>query len=503
MSKQYRNINEKITNQSSKLIRDTIFNLMGSVIPIIVAIITIPILIQGIGTDRFGILTIIWMFIGYFSLFDFGLGRALTQLVSKELGAGRNGDLSRIIWNTLILMLIMGFLGSIVLVVSSSLLIQYVLKISNVFKSETLKSIYLISLLIPFVTTIAGMKGLLEAYLRFDIINTIRVPVGILVYAGPVLILSFSNNLVSIICVIGLIRFLEWVTYIIYCLKIVPQLRSFQPLEWSIAKKMLKFGGWMTVTNIVSPIMVYLDRFLIGVLVSMSAVTYYTTPYEIVSKLGIITTAMIGVLFPNFSKSFLTNIKETKIFFRRGLNYIGSAMFPLMVIVIIFAPEGLNWWLGADFANNSVGILRWLSIGIFINGLANVPFAMIQAAGRPDITARLHLFELPIYLFLLYYFLDNFGLDGVAMAWTLRVTIDMLLLFMQASKMLNDNKILPYVALIFSFSAIFVFPALLINSVILKCFFSIGFLAIHLLIVWLFVFEIREREYLLSKVKLI
>ena len=49
----------------------------------LVALVAIPILVDGLGTARFGILTLAWMVVGYFSLFDLGLGRALTKLTAK------------------------------------------------------------------------------------------------------------------------------------------------------------------------------------------------------------------------------------------------------------------------------------------------------------------------------------------------------------------------------------------------------------------------------------
>ena len=54
---------------------------------VVVAIFSIPILIRDLGTDRFGVLALAWAIVGYASLFDLGLGRALTQLVAQKLGA--------------------------------------------------------------------------------------------------------------------------------------------------------------------------------------------------------------------------------------------------------------------------------------------------------------------------------------------------------------------------------------------------------------------------------
>ncbi|MCG8060811.1 MAG: flippase, partial [Candidatus Thiodiazotropha endolucinida] len=72
--------------RGGRLAKNVVWNLLSIIVPFLVAIITIPILIDGIGKDRFGLLAISWMFVGYFSLFDFGLGRALTVLVAKCLG---------------------------------------------------------------------------------------------------------------------------------------------------------------------------------------------------------------------------------------------------------------------------------------------------------------------------------------------------------------------------------------------------------------------------------
>ena len=70
----------------------------------LVAIVAIPILIEGMGLARFGVLTIAWMVVGYFSLFDFGLGRSLTKLVAEKLGNEQNKEVPSLIWAAMLLM---------------------------------------------------------------------------------------------------------------------------------------------------------------------------------------------------------------------------------------------------------------------------------------------------------------------------------------------------------------------------------------------------------------
>jgi len=185
----------------------------------------------------------------------------------------------------------------------------------------------------------------------------------------------------------------------------------------------------MTVTNIVGPLMVYMDRFLIGAMISITAVAYYATPYEIATKLWIIPGAFMGVLFPAFASALAQDRARAVHLFNRAINYTFLSLFPIVLIIVTLAHEGLSLWLGSEFADNSSLVLQLLVLGVFINSLAHLPFGMVQSAGRPDLTAKLHMIEMPFYLLALWLLLGAYGIVGAAIAWVLRVTIDTLLLF--------------------------------------------------------------------------
>src|SRR2546425_9159614 len=90
----------KLTS-GSLLARNTVWNLFGNGAPMVVAVFCIPILIRSLGRERFGVLTLAWALIGYASLFDLGLGRALTQLVARKLGSGEAREVPAVAWSPL------------------------------------------------------------------------------------------------------------------------------------------------------------------------------------------------------------------------------------------------------------------------------------------------------------------------------------------------------------------------------------------------------------------
>jgi len=198
----------------------------------------------------------------------------------------------------------------------------------------------------------------------------------------------------------------------------------------------------MTVTNVIGPLMVYLDRFVIGAIVSVAAVAYYATPYEVVIKLLIVPGAILGVLFPAFAASYKRDHDRMVRLFARGTKYIALILFPVVLVITAFAHEGLRWWLGGEFARYSAPVLQCLAVGVFINSIAQMFATLVQGIGRPDLSAKLHLLELPIYLPVLWWVIHAYGILGAAIAWTGRVAMDGVLLLWLSSRFLGDNNVL-------------------------------------------------------------
>ena len=380
------------------LARNVVWNLIGSGAPMLVAVFCIPVLVRGLGTDRFGVLALAWALIGYASLFDLGLGRALTQLVAKKIGAGEGNEIPVLVWTSLILMLLVGFIGVLVAFVLSPWLVHRALNVPGSLQRETLDSFYLLGLSIPVVISTAGLRGLLEAHQRFDLVNALRIPMGLFTFSGPLLVLPFSNSLFPVVAVLVGGRLIAWAAHLLLCLRVAPELRHRIAWHRPAVGPLLRFGGWMTVSNVVGPLMVTFDRFVIGALVSISAVAYYATPYEMVTKFWIIPGALVGVMFPAFSTSSIQDRNRMAQFFGRSVKYVLLVLFPIVLLVVVLAPDGLKVWLGAEYARNSTHVLQWLAVGVFINSVAQVPFALVQGVGKPDLTAKLHLIELPAYL---------------------------------------------------------------------------------------------------------
>lgn len=480
-----------------KKIKDIAYNFFGNFLPLCIGIFTIPILIRFVGTDRFGIITLAWMLIGYFSLFDMGLGRALTQLTAKYIGQERYDDIPVIFWMSSFLMLIFSSFGAILISVLAIPLAHDILKVPVELKDEALYSIYILCLSLPFVVLTASCIGFLSAFGRFDIINAIRVPSGIISIAGPLLILPFAINLNYIVGFLACNRVITFFIHLHYCYRIAPSLQHRIKFKKNVILQLLKFGGWMTVSNLIGPIMVHFDRFYIGSIISVSSVAFYSTPYELVSKLFIIPSSIMNVLFPEFASRYERNSSETSLMMSKTIKYIILIMFPVVLLIVVGARDFLRIWLGVEFSSNSYQVMQLLTIGVFINCIAMVPFNFLQSIGKPYLTSMFHLLELIVYIPMLVYFVKNYGIIGASLAWVVRISLDVSLLFVACYKI---NKCKNYYLHLILCVCI-LFAEMYIDVSLLNYLLTIVFIFFFIAIGWVVVIEKKDRLNILELVK--
>ncbi len=451
------------------LARNAMFNFAGMATPMLVGLFAIPYLIDGMGKERFGLLAIIWMGVGYFSLFDMGLGRALTKLVAERLGRKDDADLPELIWTALWIVLGLGLAGMVVVWFVAEPLIGHLLKVPESLKGEGVESFRLLAASIPIVIGTTALVGILEAHQRFAKIAAVRIPLGVMTFLGPVISLQFSPSLVWATAVLIAARTVAFGFYFAQAAKANPALKRPMGIAKGHLLPLFSFGGWLTVSNIIGPLMVYFDRFLIGAIISMTAVAFYVTPYEVLSRLQTLPGSIMGVLFPAMTAIIAGERNRLAGLYGQVAEILLLLMLPIMSGVFLFAPEALELWLGAEFRVAATPVVHWLSAGWMINYLARPPFTVLQSAGRPDLIAKTHFLELLPYGVALWVFTQQFGIAGTAAAWFLRGLADTVILNELARRKLPElGAVAGRIQLTILSLLVGFFAASLIESLILR-----------------------------------
>ncbi|HEX5434898.1 MAG TPA: oligosaccharide flippase family protein, partial [Candidatus Angelobacter sp.] len=210
--------------QGRLLAKNTLWNLAGQVLPMLVGVIAVPVLVHRLGLDRFGILSLAWIVVGYFGLFELGIGRALTKLASDKLGLGEHQAIPGLVWTSLILMLVLGGIGGLLILCLSRWLVADVLKTPLQLQAETVQAFHWLAFSVPLGTVTSGFRGVLQARQEFTILTLIRVPLSTFSFLGPLLVLPFSTSLVPIIIVLTVARVVGLVAHAAACHHSMPAL---------------------------------------------------------------------------------------------------------------------------------------------------------------------------------------------------------------------------------------------------------------------------------------
>jgi O-antigen/teichoic acid export membrane protein len=393
------------------------------------SLISSPILVHGLGLEAYGLLVLVGITTSYFGIVDLGLGRATVQVLARHRARDEHDDLLRALWTATGAYLALGIAGALALVAAAPVLVTRVLAVSPTL---TLQARW------AFVIGAAGLvlsmqrdvaAAVATALERFDLVSRVTAAFGALqtvvnialVWAGATLAGVMTGGLA-----------VQAAALAVYWLISRHLVHGLWPPRFDAQKlrSLLRFGGFVTVSQVVAPLLVHVEKVLIGALTAVDQVPYYAVPYSLAWGLTFVPTALVGVLYPALARLVSTGdaagVRET---LRRANRYVFLALLGPAVLVALFAREILAAWMGASFAAQASGCLRLLALAMVVNVLAWPSYQLLHAAGRADITARYHVLELVLHVPLSVLLIARFGILGAAVAWLLRVVLDTALLF--------------------------------------------------------------------------
>lgn len=413
--------------------RNTALNIVGRVAPLLVALAALPYVVGHLGPDRFGLLALAWMVVGYFALFDLGIGPATTKFVAELLGKGEIEKLPEVVWTALGTQTLFGVAAGVLLALGAPLLVDRLLKIPADLHPQAHLMFLILAFALPVDFATGSMRGVLAASQRFDLLNALTIPASSLNYLLPVVAIALGFGLPAIVLFLVLARMASLAVLFVLCGRLYPVLRDGLRFDRHLVRPLLGFGGWVTISGVVSPVLEYFDRFLIGAVMSVAAVGFYTPPFMISTKLLIFPSSLATTLFPAFSTSAGRGDTEwIRKLLTRSLKFLILLVGPCTLSLVFFAHPLLTLWLGSRYASEGALALQILAVAIFFNSLAYVPYNLLYGLGRPDLNAKFHLAELPIHIGLAWFLVTRFGLPGAALAWAIRAGLDFLLLIVAA-----------------------------------------------------------------------
>jgi O-antigen/teichoic acid export membrane protein len=403
---------------------NTLYQIGAQLAPAVAAIAAIPILLRHLGPEAYGVVTLFSTALIYFAMLDLGLGRATTRFVAQSTENGCPEDVARYFWSSLLLLTGAGFIVGLCFLLAVPALVLHYLKISPAYSRLAIESFYLISVTIPLVTMTAGLRGFMEAAGRFPFLSAVTACTGAGMYIVPAIVVIAGGGLVSVAASYVALRIAMTTAFAIGCLRVKdrPSLRP--TLDWKALQRMVSFGGWLSVSNVIGTAMVYGDRFLLGSFLGMLAVTNYSMPLDVIGRIQIVITSFCAVLFPLLSRLDGADSQRFQPVYRGALAIVLSLITPLAVSAILLSPFLMKFWLREHATPEAVFAAQVFLAGSVVQAMASISFTALHARGRSDLTAWVHMTEFPVYCGVFFWAATHFGVRGAALVWFGRVIVD-------------------------------------------------------------------------------
>lgn len=413
------------------LMRNAGMNLCAQLLVITVGFFSIPVIVAHLGVERFGILSILWTSLTFFTVLDLGVGHATTKFVAEALGKG-SPDLPSLVWSSLATQLALGAAAGISLAAVAPLLVERVLRVPPPIVREVRTAFLVVAAMVPIMLIGAALKGVLEGAQRYDFVNLVKVPVAAGWFVLPALGGSLGCRLNEILIAVAVLNAAGVIACLLLASSLFPVLPSVWAANLPTVRLLMGYGGWMALAQAVWSFMLQVDRLLVASILGIAQLAFYAAPLELVGRLWIVPGSLI-VLLPAFSWLGCSRERELRELSARALKFLLISVGPIAAILVAFADDILGLWLGEAFRHRSVVVLQVLAVGMLLSCLGAVPDLLLKGLGRPDVVAKIHLALLAPYAAVSLWLIARAGIAGAAVAWSLRAAVGTGLLLRAAS----------------------------------------------------------------------
>lgn len=423
---------------TTKVVKGSMWTLAGSVAPLAVSFISTPFVIRFLGTESYGLLLLVGLIPTYLMFADFGMGVAATKFASEAYGKGDPASESAYVKIASAVCLI----SSAVLFLPIFILAERVVPIFGVPPE-----LYGEASLALRISTVAFVLSLLSTVVSAPQLARLRMDLNSIVNGGPKvvmalatpLILYLGGGLVGAVWLGLLASILSLALSLYFSSTFLPKL-LFSPTDRSLIRPLLVFGrGWFF-ASVAATLLGNMEKLILAKLVSVAALAHYSVAFALAGMVSIFSIALRQSLLPAFAQlSHPEKQPELEALVERGMRMIMVLAIPGIVLLCVVARPFFTLWAGEGFGRESTVPFYILAVGLFFSLIAYIPHSTIVAHGRTDIFARLYWAELFSYAIVASVSIYAFGILGAAMAWTLRVIADSVIVMILAKRITNTS----------------------------------------------------------------
>ena len=405
-----------------KLRSNILANFAGKGWTALMALLFVPVYIDFIGIEAYGLVGIFLSLLALSTILDLGLSTSLNkELAHKSIDAEHNAqDMNNLVRTLEIVFWGVAILIAGIIALAAPLLTKYWLSPKMLSEDQVFQAIVLMGIAIacqwPFTLYSGGLLGLQQQVKQ----NILLVIFSTLRGIGAILVLWLISPTIQAFFIWQLlVSLLQTISTRVILRMCLPHTENAGQFHFSILKKLWRFAAGMTLITILAILLTQLDKIILSKMLSLEMFGYYTLAALVASSIYVLVLPIQSALFPRFSQLVSKgDEKELARLYHQSCQWATLAVMPVAVIIALFSEQFLLLWTqDQEVATHTHALVSLLIIGSSLNAMMQLPYSLQLSYGWTRLGFYMNLVSIVVLIPLMVYLTSVYGAMGAAMAW--------------------------------------------------------------------------------------
>ncbi|MFL6676675.1 MAG: oligosaccharide flippase family protein [Massilia sp.] len=397
-----------------RLARNAFSNLLGAVIPALVALGTVPLVVKGLGDASYGVYSLVTAIVGYFAVIDINVTAGSVKYIAEFNARQDRERIAETVFFGVIVYALIGAAGGLGLYLGAHYLVTGVFSVPPGLVPEATATLKLAALGF-FVGQLQNyLQSVPQSLMRYDISSRLEVVFGTVVPLLTVGVLMLGYGLFEVI----LLRVVTSSVHSLILWRTMHRLLPGLAFRWpggEIRRSLLGFSAYSFLSRFASLSYAYADKLIIGALVGVTGLAYFTVASTLANRILGLTYRLSGVFFPAASAlAAAGDLARLDRIYLKATRYVVYLNGAILVLVAVFAHPILRYWMNPEFADHGAVVLAVMALSQFIDSLTSLPSLVNDGMGHPRVSGMFALARAAAGLAIVWLGVKGWGIDGAA-----------------------------------------------------------------------------------------
>ena len=403
--------------------RNIVANYVGQLYATLIGILLVPLYVEYMGVEAYGLVGFYTMLQGWFMLLDMGL----TPTIGREAARFNGGSIDALALRRLLrafegIFVVIGVAGALALIAVAGLITDHWLKVQQLALVEVQRAIMLMAVIVALRWICGLYRGAISGFERivwlsgFNVfIATLRfvLVIPFLIHVGATPTYFFAYQLA--------VAALEAALLIGKTYRLLPALAvpGWIRWQWQPLRGVLRFAMSAALTSVIWVVVTQTDKFILSGLIPLTDYAYFTLAVLVASGIAVLSSPIVGAVLPRLTKLSSQGDEAGLIqLYRDATQLVAVIAVPVVLVLAFFPSQVLTAWTGkADVAANAAPVLTLYAVGNGILALAAFPYYLQVARGELTLHLIGNVLFVLLFVPLLLLAVTRFGMIGAGYAW--------------------------------------------------------------------------------------